>query len=511
MKLLVGKNKITLDKKDMLNAGEYNVHEVEFEFDEVYDDLIKKAVFSNTEHSYLIEIVDNKATIPYEVLGKTGDIGIGAFGYSVNGDDLELRYSPSPAYVHVDLGSYKDSYDNYQVPTADVIEQLTKQIEEASQEIQDAIATIDTYDDRIATNTSDIADLNSDLDDVSSQVDTNTSDISSLDTRVSANEGNITNLQTNKADKSEIPTKTSNLINDSGFIDKSVNNLDNYTKTSNLATVATSGSYNDLSNKPTIPDVSSFITKDVNNLTYYTLKTSTGSLIDLEINSSTYVITLNLKDIDGNVISTDTIDLPLESVVVSGSFDIVNKKIVLTLQNGNTVDIPVGDLVAGLQTEITSTNKLNADYVDDINSGNKFTNTSEKTTWNAKYDKPSGGIPSTDLASAVQTSLGKADTALQSGDLTDYVKNTDYATDSKGGAIRVWTQYCYSVGSSYGNLYAITKSYEDYTSAGNNIFISKGTLENVITGKELVNKTYVDGLVGNINTALDAINGEVVE
>ena len=33
---------------------------------------------------------------------------------------------------------------------------------------------------------------------------------------------------------------------------------------------------------------------------------------------------------------------------------------------------------------------------------------------NAKYTKPSTGIPKTDLASAVQTSLGKADTALQS-------------------------------------------------------------------------------------------------
>lgn len=30
------------------------------------------------------------------------------------------------------------------------------------------------------------------------------------------------------------------------------------------------------------------------------------------------------------------------------------------------------------------------------------------------YSKPSGGIPSTDMSSAVQTSLGKADTALQS-------------------------------------------------------------------------------------------------
>lgn len=33
---------------------------------------------------------------------------------------------------------------------------------------------------------------------------------------------------------------------------------------------------------------------------------------------------------------------------------------------------------------------------------------------NAKYTKPSGGIPASDLASGVQTSLGKADTALQS-------------------------------------------------------------------------------------------------
>ena len=33
--------------------------------------------------------------------------------------------------------------------------------------------------------------------------------------------------------------------------------------------------------------------------------------------------------------------------------------------------------------------------------------------WNSKYLKPTGGIPKSDLASAVQTSLGKADTALQ--------------------------------------------------------------------------------------------------
>ena len=45
-----------------------------------------------------------------------------------------------------------------------------------------------------------------------------------------------------KADKSEIPTKTSQLTNDSGFV-----------AANDLAGVATSGSYNDLTDKPTIP------------------------------------------------------------------------------------------------------------------------------------------------------------------------------------------------------------------------------------------------------------------
>lgn len=83
-------------------------------------------------------------------------------------------------------------------------------------------------------------------------------------------------------------------------------------------------------------------------------------------------MTLALKNAAGTTISTDTVDLPLESVVVNGSYDSTNKKIVLTLQSGSTIDIPVGDLVSGLQAEITSSNKLSADLVDDTNTTNKF-------------------------------------------------------------------------------------------------------------------------------------------
>ena len=53
---------------------------------------------------------------------------------------------------------------------------------------------------------------------------------------------------------------------------------------------------------------------------------------------------------------------------------------------------------------------------------------SERTAWNAKYDKPSTGIAKTDLADDVQASLGKADTALQDSDIADKADKVSGAT-----------------------------------------------------------------------------------
>lgn len=134
-------------------------------------------------------------------------------------------------------------------------------------------------------------------------------------------------------------------------------------------------------------------------LTPYSLISETGSKIVLELDSTDYKITAKLKDKNDVVISTsNAIDLPLESVVVGGSYDSTNQKIILTLENGNTIDVPVGALISGLQSEITSSNKLDADLVDDTNAAHKFVLATDKSAWNAKYDKPSGGIPDTDLA-----------------------------------------------------------------------------------------------------------------
>lgn len=88
-------------------------------------------------------------------------------------------------------------------------------------------------------------------------------------------------------------------------------------------------------------------------------------------------------------------------------------------------------------------------------------------------------------------------------DLTDYVKNTDYASIYNGGVIK-GNMNGFGVDSK-GNVYPAVRDYTTYQSISEKQFISKGTLENVITGKELVNKTYVDNIVGDIDTILETL------
>lgn len=110
-----------------------------------------------------------------------------------------------------------------------------------------------------------------------------------------------------------------------------------------------SGNYNDLTNKPSIPTTASEINALPNTTKY-------GASINLSIDDTTYVVTIQLKDQDGNNLgNAKSIDLPLESVVVSGSYDSVNKKVILTLKDGSTIDFSVADLVSGLQPTLSDT------------------------------------------------------------------------------------------------------------------------------------------------------------
>jgi hypothetical protein len=71
--------------------------------------------------------------------------------------------------------------------------------------------------------------------------------------------------------------------------------------------------------------------------------------IKTDLNREDYTLTVSLTTSGGTVISTDTVDFPLESVVVGG--DEQDGIVTLTLQNGNTISFDIGDLVYGLVSQ----------------------------------------------------------------------------------------------------------------------------------------------------------------
>ena len=83
-----------------------------------------------------------------------------------------------------------------------------------------------------------------------------------------------------------IPTKTSDLVNDSGFITEAdvptktsdLVNDSGYVTDASLATVATTGSYNDLINKPTIPTTTSQLVNNSGYITSDEVPTKTSDL-----------------------------------------------------------------------------------------------------------------------------------------------------------------------------------------------------------------------------------------
>lgn len=104
-----------------------------------------------------------------------------------------------------------------------------------------------------------------------------------------------------------------------------------------------------------------------------------GTSIVASIDSLNYILSVALKNKNGETLGqVQQIDLPLESTVVNGSYNSQSKSLILTLVSGQIITIPISDLIAGLQAEITSQNKLSADLVDDTNATNKFVTAAEK-------------------------------------------------------------------------------------------------------------------------------------
>ncbi|WP_297931192.1 hypothetical protein [uncultured Coprobacter sp.] len=154
----------------------------------------------------------------------------------------------------------------------------------------------------------------------------------------------------------DVPTKLSELTNDKGFITATVNNLTNYyTKTLTYT-------------KTEVDNLLSAIPKFGVSVV--------DSLPTTGISSTTVYLITNTAPDDSNLYD--------EYIYVLGKWEKLG-----------TAKIDLSNYVT-----VTQLNSALASYA-------------TKTEVGAKYTKPSTGIPKSDLASAVQTSLNKADSALQ--------------------------------------------------------------------------------------------------
>lgn len=105
-----------------------------------------------------------------------------------------------------------------------------------------------------------------------------------------------------------------------------------------------------------------FVIQEVNFEVYSTSQAKDKFATDFtwEIDNTTYVMTLNLKNANGGYLRTRTLDLPLESIVSSATYydtytyegTTYTKVIVIALSTTSVPTIvPVGDLISGLEKE----------------------------------------------------------------------------------------------------------------------------------------------------------------
>lgn len=189
--------------------------------------------------------------------------------------------------------------------------------------------------------------------------------------------------------KPSIPTDTSDLTNGAGFITDITSSdvttalgytpynssnpsgyitsaaLTPYALSANLATVATSGSYSDLSNKPTIPTVNNAtitITQGGTTKGTFTLNQSSNATIALDAGGgggTTYTAGDGI-DITNNVISVDgvqTTETTLATVATTGAYSDLSGKPTIPTVNNATITVMQGGTTKGSFTLNQSSNQ----------------------------------------------------------------------------------------------------------------------------------------------------------
>ena len=252
-----------------------------------------------------------------------------------------------------------------------------------------------------------------------------------------------------------------------------------------LATVATSGDYDDLTNKPTIPTVPTNVSAFTNDAGY---TTNEGTITGITMNG-----------------------------VSKGTSGVVDLGTVIT-------DI------SGKQDVIDSSHKLNADLVDDTTSTNKFVTASDKSTWSGKQDALVSGTNIKTINN--ESILGSGNITIQGGgssytagdniNITNDVISVDIDDEKKVIASALVELHNDKADKNQLNNYQLKGNYVEQSAVDASI---AAAVANYRTEAEAINVEKVDAAafndldkrvtaletaVGNISSSLDTINGEVI-
>ena len=149
MNVQVTKDNVTILSKDNIHEGEYRINELSFDFSEEYtSDLVINAVFTNElGNAYQVSVIDGKCHIPAEILADTGQVVLGVYAYQINGEELELRYSPFPTSFVVLSGSYDPTAEESQEITPTQYEQYMQALQDGLNQVQASISELNKATD----------------------------------------------------------------------------------------------------------------------------------------------------------------------------------------------------------------------------------------------------------------------------------------------------------------------------------------------------------------------------
>nr|DAG05282.1 MAG TPA: nucleoid-associated protein [Siphoviridae sp. ctbxa26] len=125
MKIIADINKVVLQDFEPLISGAYRDKTIDVELSADYDGLSVWAIFDRQT----VKVEGGKCYTPTL---ERGTCSVGIYAVRLNDDkEIDLRYSPAPALINIEQGSYNSSLNSATAPTESEVERIYALIDEA--------------------------------------------------------------------------------------------------------------------------------------------------------------------------------------------------------------------------------------------------------------------------------------------------------------------------------------------------------------------------------------------